>query len=69
MLKKYKQQQLSYIYAICFSAFLLTTFIGFLSMALYSAGPIIVGTEMNTNGMVEYLCLGNGCNQLQDMDW
>lgn len=34
-----------------------------------NSGPIILGTEMNTNGLVEYLCIGNGCEDLTDMDW
>lgn len=32
--------------------------------ALTSSGPIVLGTEMNTNGMVEYLCLGTDCNNI-----
>lgn len=34
-----------------------------------ASGPIVLGTEMNANGLVEYLCLGQGCEHLQDMDW
>lgn len=30
---------------------------------------VILGTEMNTNGMVEYLCLGSGCEYLTPMDY
>ncbi len=48
---------------------LLITLIVCVTMAFASAPPIILGTEMNTNGVVEYLCLGNGCENLQDMDW
>lgn len=33
-------------------------------MAFSSSGPIILGTEMNTNGLVEYLCLGADCNKI-----
>lgn len=49
--------------ALIFSLFV------FLFTAFSQSDPIILGTEMNTNGMVEYLCLGNGCDHLQDMDW
>lgn len=30
-------------------------------------GPLVLGTELNANGTVEYLCLGNGCQN--PMDW
>ena len=33
-------------------------------MVASSSGPIVLGTELNTNGYIEYLCLGNGCNKL-----
>lgn len=48
---------------------LVITLIACVTMAFASAPPIILGTEMNTNGIVEYLCLGNGCENLTDMDW
>jgi hypothetical protein len=35
-----------------------------LFMAILNSGPIVLGSEMNTNGMVEYLCLGTSCNDL-----
>lgn len=36
-----------------------------------SSGPIVLGTELNTNGMVEYLCLGLGCDTsvITDFKW
>lgn len=40
-------------------------FVSFLVILL--SGPIVVGTEMNTNGLVEYLCLGKGCENLYPM--
>lgn len=42
---------------------------GSLIMAGLHSGPVILGSEMNDNGMVEYLCLGNGCDTLTDMRW
>ncbi|NCC22312.1 MAG: hypothetical protein EOM26_07600 [Alphaproteobacteria bacterium] len=33
-------------------------------IAAFSSGPIILGTELNTNGLVEYLCLGVGCEDI-----
>lgn len=32
------------------------------------SGPMILGTEMNANGTVEYLCLGNGCEDFTTME-
>lgn len=32
--------------------------------AISSAGPLVLGTEKNTNGLVEYLCLGRDCETL-----
>jgi hypothetical protein len=40
----------------------------FFAMAL-SSGPIILGTELNANGSVEYLCAGSGCEDFSDMHW
>ena len=31
--------------------------------------PIILGSERNGNGSVEYLCLGAGCENYPRMDW
>lgn len=33
------------------------------------SGPVIIGTEMNTNGTVEYMCLGNSCENLNNFSW
>jgi len=54
---------------ILFGALLLTL----LCMSVYgmviNTGPIVLGTELNTNGHVEYLCLGNGCESYAKMSW
>lgn len=55
--------------ASMFCAALFFTLIVCVTMAFASAPPIILGTEMNTNGVVEYFCLGNGCENLTPMDW
>lgn len=57
------------IQASLFFIALIVTLIIFMVVVITNSPPIIVGTEMNTNGLVEYLCLGNGCENLQDMDW
>lgn len=54
---------------IAFMAGLLAIFAGSLLMASLSTGPVILGTEMNANGLVEYLCLGTGCEDFTAMRW
>lgn len=34
-----------------------------------SRNPIILGTEMNADGRVEYLCLGRGCEDYTKFKW
>lgn len=51
----------------CFG--LLTFLAASLATAALSTGPIILGTEMNTDGLVEYLCLGNGCEDFTAIRW
>ena len=45
-------------------------FIGLFILGIYgvysSYGPVILGTEMNANGEIEYLCAGNGCEDFKD---
>jgi hypothetical protein len=50
--------------ASIFAAFLLLSIAVNLVIVYYSSGPLVLGTEMNTNGLVEYLCLGNGCERI-----
>ena len=51
---------------ILFGSILLLAVCMFISL---SSGPIILGTEKNTNGLVQYLCLGSGCEDLPSVDW
>lgn len=55
--------------AVMFSIFLFQVALGSIVLMMMSMDPVILGTEMNTNGMVEYLCLGNGCESYRDMYW
>jgi hypothetical protein len=51
-------------------AFALLGFVGAaFGMAVLSAGPVVLGTEMNANGTVEYLCLGRACEDYSAMRW
>lgn len=53
----------------CFALSLLLLFILSLIGIFMNAGPMVLGTEMNANGHVEYLCLGNGCDSHSEMFW
>ena len=37
--------------------------------AFLSSGSIVLGTEVNTAGLVEYLCLGQGCEGITNFRW
>ena len=63
------QAQRQRIYAAVFCMFLGLIMLSSLVIAFSSSGPIILGTEMNTNGMVEYMCLGNGCENVSQFSW
>lgn len=54
---------------IAFFLSVILIFVGSITIASMNAGPIILGTEMNDNGRVEYLCLGNGCEDFTVMRW
>lgn len=55
--------------ATLFAIFLLVLLATSLIAAFATAGPIVLGTEMNTNGLVEYMCLGRGCEDLTSFKW
>lgn len=50
--------------AAFFGLFLLTVLCVSIVMAAANASPFVLGTEMNTDGTVEYLCLGLGCESI-----
>ena len=50
-----------------FSLLLIT--LSALIISFSSIDRIILGTELNGNGTVEYLCLGSACDGLTKMDW
>ena len=50
--------------SILFAMFLMTIFAMALLVSFRASGPLVLGSEMNTNGLVEYLCLGKDCNKL-----
>ncbi len=54
---------------IAFAFVLFALFMASLCMAFWNAGPIVLGTEMNANGHIEYLCAGTGCESLSSFHW
>lgn len=54
---------------ILFGAVLLTLLCMSVYIMVANTGPIVLGTELNTNGHVEYLCLGSGCESYAKMSW
>lgn len=50
--------------AACFGVTLVLIMMVSVVTIFMSSGPIVLGSEMNTNGMVEYLCLGTSCTDL-----
>ena len=50
--------------AMLFCFALAVVFISSLLFSIRSSGPLILGSEMNTDGRVEYLCLFGDCNRI-----
>jgi len=65
-LKKKRKEK---IYAALFGCFLIVFFMSSLAVAFFSSGPIVLGTELNGNGSVEYLCLGDSCEGKRPFRW
>ena len=60
----YKREQLSAaLFGLVSVAFLCAMMVVIFS----SSGPLVVGTEINPNGSLEYLCLGRGCEDLNNL--
>lgn len=54
-------QHLEYRKAVCFFLFLISVLCLSIYTAAASAGPVVLGTEMTANGLVEYFCVGSVC--------
>ena len=57
------------LHAFLFALALVTMLVGSIAVSFASSGPIILGTELNANGYVEYMCLGSGCESLPQFAW
>lgn len=55
--------------AMLFSMFLMSFLIVSLFVVFMNSAPVVLGSERNTNGMVEYMCLGNDCEELTSFNW
>lgn len=53
--------------ACLFTVCLIILCLGCFGTLLTESGPLVLGTELNANGQVEYLCLGWGCENLPPM--
>lgn len=60
----YTSEQKTVLKAVLFATFVFMVFLVSAVMAFVSTGPIVLGSEMNTNGFVEYLCLGRNCENI-----
>lgn len=59
----YTRRKIREIKAVLFGVTLCAMLLSSLVIAFVSTGPIVLGTEMNTDGQVEYLCLFGGCER------
>jgi hypothetical protein len=50
-----------------FSLLLIT--LSALIISFSSIDRVVLGTELNGDGTVEYLCLGSACDNLTKIDW
>lgn len=60
----YTRRKIRDIKALLFGATLCALMVSSLLVAFSSTGPIVLGSEMNTDGQVEYLCLFGGCDRV-----
>ena len=45
--------------------FAVSIVLAYFTFTIYThSGPIVLGTEMNGNGQVEYMCIGRSCEDL-----
>lgn len=66
MLGRYTRTEVK---AAVFGVALCALFFITVGLSIIMSGPIIMGSELNPNGTVEYLCLGSGCENLMQMNW
>ncbi|MEC7703171.1 MAG: hypothetical protein VYC19_10490 [Pseudomonadota bacterium] len=69
-MKYIAMRRYEYIKAAIFSLTLLTcTFIIMCYAFSQNRYNIVLGSELNANGTVEYMCLGSGCDVMNRMTW
>lgn len=50
--------------AALFGLFLISVLVISLTTAFSAAPTLVLGTERNTDGFIEYMCLGRGCESV-----
>lgn len=65
----YTATQSQNIQAIAFAVFLGAYAAVMLVLAFASVDSVILGSELNANGEVEYLCLGRACEDYTNFKW
>ena len=64
-----EMRRVEYIKAAIFSTLLLITAFALLCFAFSQNQKMILGSELNSDGTIEYLCLGTDCDHLAKLDW
>lgn len=69
-MKYITMRKVEYIKAMVFSSLLMISSFLILCFAfIENNNQIILGSELNANGTIEYMCLGNGCEDLNRFTW
>ena len=55
--------------AMVFAVLLVSCLVLSIIMSMTSVQSLVLGTELNSDGTVEYLCLGTACENMTAMDW
>ena len=61
---KRERVKAAYFFLALFFIFVISVFTSFSSTRLD-----IIGTEINSDGTVEYMCLGAGCEDISSLGW
>lgn len=59
----------TYYRAVTFFVVMMVITLYCLTSIYNSSDPVIIGTELNGNGEIEYMCLGNSCETLNKFTW
>jgi len=68
-MKYITMRRMEYLKAATFSTLLFISALGIMCYAFSQNRNLIIGTELNANGTVEYMCLGSDCENLNRFSW